>query len=130
MTAQVQSWGAEAHNLGVARDNRDDLMAKLREALALQPDLLIISAGVSVGDYDIVKEVLMSIGTISMWRVRVKPGKPLAFGRIGERGVPFLGLPGNPVLQHGEYGAVWATRSDEDARQESSATAYHNRASL
>jgi molybdopterin molybdotransferase len=52
---------------------------------------------VSVGDYDIVKEVLMSMGTINMWRVRVKPGKPLAFGRIGERGVPFLGLPGNPV---------------------------------
>jgi molybdopterin molybdotransferase len=97
VTAQVQSWGAEAHNLGVARDNREDLVAKLQEALALQPDLLITSAGVSVGDYDIVKEVLMSMGTISMWRVRVKPGKPLAFGRLGERRVPFLGLPGNPV---------------------------------
>jgi molybdopterin molybdotransferase len=97
VTAQVQSWGAEAHNLGVARDNREDLERKLAEALALEPDLLVTSAGVSVGDYDIVKEVLMSMGTISMWRVRVKPGKPLAFGRVGERGVPFLGLPGNPV---------------------------------
>jgi molybdopterin molybdotransferase len=97
VTAQVQSWGAEAHNLGVARDNRADLETKLEEALALRPDLLITSAGVSVGDYDIVKEVLMSMGTISMWRVRVKPGKPLAFGRLGEGGVPFLGLPGNPV---------------------------------
>jgi molybdopterin molybdotransferase len=107
VTAQVQSWGAQAYNLGVARDNREDLVAKLEEALALQPDLLITSAGVSVGDYDIVKEVLMSMGTISMWRVRVKPGKPLAFGHIagGRRtgdegpykGVPFLGLPGNPV---------------------------------
>jgi molybdopterin molybdotransferase len=112
VTAQVQSWGAQAYNLGVARDNREDLVAKLEEALALQPDLLITSAGVSVGDYDIVKEVLMSMGTISMWRVRVKPGKPLAFGHIGggrrtkdegrsdqkpDQGVPFLGLPGNPV---------------------------------
>jgi molybdopterin molybdotransferase len=101
VTAQVQSWGAEAHNLGVARDNREDLTAKLRQALALQPDLIVTSAGVSVGDYDIVKEVLMSMGSISMWRVRVKPGKPLAFGHLGEpsapRRVPFLGLPGNPV---------------------------------
>jgi molybdopterin molybdotransferase len=97
VTAQVRSWGAEAVNLGVARDNREHLTAKLEEALALQPDLLVTSAGVSVGDYDIVKEVLMSMGTISMWRVRIKPGKPLAFGRLGERGVPFLGLPGNPV---------------------------------
>ena len=97
VTAQLRSWGAEAHDLGVARDNREHLTAKLHEALALEPDLLVTSAGVSVGDYDIVKEVLMSMGTINMWRVRVKPGKPLAFGRIGERGVPFLGLPGNPV---------------------------------
>ncbi|MEO8288103.1 MAG: gephyrin-like molybdotransferase Glp [Chloroflexota bacterium] len=97
VTAQVRSWGAEAHNLGVARDNREHLVAKLEEALRLEPDLIITSAGVSVGDYDIVKEVLLSMGTISMWRVRVKPGKPLAFGRLGERGVPFLGLPGNPV---------------------------------
>ena len=73
------------------------LLGSAGSALALEPDLLVTSAGVSVGDYDIVKEVLMSMGTINMWRVRVKPGKPLAFGRIGERGVPFLGLPGNPV---------------------------------
>ncbi|MEO7410597.1 MAG: gephyrin-like molybdotransferase Glp [Sphingomicrobium sp.] len=97
VAAQVTSWGAEAYNLGVARDNREHLMSKLEEALALQPDLLVTSAGVSVGDYDIVKDALMSIGSISMWRVKVKPGKPLAFGRLGERGVPFLGLPGNPV---------------------------------
>lgn len=97
VTAQVASWGAEAHNMGVARDNREHLTAKLEEALALQPDLLITSAGVSVGDYDIVKEVLLSMGSISMWRIKIKPGKPLAFGRLGGRGVPFLGLPGNPV---------------------------------
>jgi molybdopterin molybdotransferase len=97
IAAQVASWGAIPFNLGVARDDREHLAAKLHEALDLQPDLLITSAGVSVGDYDIVKEVLMSLGNISVWRVRVKPGKPLAFGRLGEAGVPFLGLPGNPV---------------------------------
>jgi len=97
IAAQVTSWGAVAFNLGVARDDREHLMSKLREALDLRPDLLITSAGVSVGDYDIVKEVLMSLGEISVWRVRVKPGKPLAFGRLGEAAVPFLGLPGNPV---------------------------------
>jgi molybdopterin molybdotransferase len=97
VAAQVASWGAQAFNLGVARDDPRHLLSKLNEALALQPDLLVTSAGVSVGDYDMVKDVLTSLGTISMWRVRVKPGKPLAFGRLGERAVPFLGLPGNPV---------------------------------
>jgi molybdopterin molybdotransferase len=97
VAAQLRSWGAEAFDLGIARDNRESLVSKLEEAFALEPDLLVTSAGVSVGDYDIVKQVLMELGTINMWRVRIKPGKPLAFGRVGERGVPFLGLPGNPV---------------------------------
>ena len=98
--AQARSWGAEVFNLGVARDSREHVMEKLNEALDLRPDLLVTSAGVSVGDYDFVKEVLMSLGSISMWRVRLKPGKPLAFGRLRGRddtSVPFLGLPGNPV---------------------------------
>ncbi len=98
--AQVRSWGAEPFNLGVARDDRDHLMLKLEEALDLRPDLLVTSAGVSVGDYDFVKDVLMSLGSITMWRVRLKPGKPLAFGRLMGRDdttIPFLGLPGNPV---------------------------------
>ncbi|HST03742.1 MAG TPA: gephyrin-like molybdotransferase Glp [Chloroflexia bacterium] len=110
ITAQLLSWGAEAFDLGVARDNRQSLTAKLDEALALEPDLLVTSAGVSVGDYDIVKQVLMERGTLNMWRVRIKPGKPLAFGRLNgnasagdlrvadrRASVPFLGLPGNPV---------------------------------
>jgi molybdopterin molybdotransferase len=97
VAAQVASWGGEPVNLGVARDNRDDLVSKLNAALALNPDLLITSAGVSVGDYDIVKEVLLEMGSISMWQIRMKPGKPLAFGRVGPGRVPFLGLPGNPV---------------------------------
>lgn len=97
IAAQVTSWGAAAINLGVARDTFEDVSARIREALALKPDLLITSAGVSVGDYDVVKDVLMQYGRISMWQVRMRPGKPLAFGHLGPENVPFLGLPGNPV---------------------------------
>lgn len=97
VAAQLQSWGAVPINLGVARDSREHLMSKLREALALEPDLIISSAGVSVGDHDFVKDALLSMGRAQMWRVRVRPGKPLLFGHLGEREVPLLGLPGNPV---------------------------------
>lgn len=97
IAAQAASWGAQVFNLGVAHDNREHLLSRLHEALSLQPDLLVTSAGVSVGDYDIVKEVLMEMGTISMWRVRLRPGKPIAFGRLRAGDVPLLGLPGNPV---------------------------------
>jgi molybdopterin molybdotransferase len=97
VAAQVTAWGGTAFNLGVARDDVEHLTARLAEALDLRPDLVITSAGVSVGDYDIVKDVLRSLGSISMWQVRMRPGKPLAFGHLGPNKVPFLGLPGNPV---------------------------------
>ncbi len=97
VAAQLASWGAVPHNLGIARDNLEHLTAKLQQALALEPDLIVSSAGVSVGDHDLVKEALLQMGEVGVWRVRVRPGKPLLFGRLGSRGVPFLGLPGNPV---------------------------------
>jgi len=81
--------------LGIARDDREELRAKIREGLAQKVDLFITSAGVSVGDYDVVRDVLAAEGEIYFWRVRMRPGKALAFGEI--QGVPFLGLPGNPV---------------------------------
>ena len=59
------------------------------------PDLLVTSGGVSVGDYDMVKDVLRAQGCVDIWQVRLKPGKPLAFGHLN--GVPLLGLPGNPL---------------------------------
>jgi molybdopterin molybdotransferase len=77
----------------IARDSESDLKCKIDEALSV--DLLITSGGVSLGDYDLVKDVLATQGEISFWTVRMKPGKPLAFGTI--QGVPHLGLPGNPV---------------------------------
>ena len=71
---------------------------KLEEGL--RTDLLLTSAGVSRGDYDIVKDLLATRGEVAFWSVRMRPAKPLAFGvfpRPGGRRVPHVGLPGNPV---------------------------------
>ena len=98
MAASVLKYGGIPKVLGIARDNLDDMNEKL--SLGTTADLLITSAGVSKGDYDIVKDVLMERGEISFWSVRMRPAKPLAFGTIrgdGGRLVPHLGLPGNPV---------------------------------
>jgi molybdopterin molybdotransferase len=93
--AQVLKQGGVPLLLGIARDSVEDLTAKIRAGLEQDIDLFLTSGGVSVGDFDLVKDVLAAEGDIAFWRVRMKPGKPLAFGRIG--GVPILGLPGNPV---------------------------------
>jgi len=93
--ALVRRYGGIPVRLGIARDNVEDLTAKINEGLAQKVDLFLTSAGVSVGDYDVVKDVLSTEGEMRFWQVRMKPGKPLAFGLI--RGVPLIGLPGNPV---------------------------------
>ncbi|MFQ6058503.1 MAG: gephyrin-like molybdotransferase Glp [Anaerolineae bacterium] len=93
--AQVQRYGGIPIRLGIARDTSQDLTAKIRQGLAQKVDLFLTSAGVSVGDYDVVKDVLAMEGEMHFWQVRMKPGKPLAFGQI--QGVPLIGLPGNPV---------------------------------
>ncbi|NLE77033.1 MAG: molybdopterin molybdotransferase MoeA, partial [Chloroflexi bacterium] len=93
--AQIIRCGGEPLLLGIARDDIDQLTALMRRGLDLGADLLITSGGVSVGDFDVVKKVLAAEGEMQFWRVRMKPGKPLAFGQI--QGVPLLGLPGNPV---------------------------------
>jgi len=94
--------GAVPRILGIASDREDSLVTGLRQGL--DADLLITSGGVSMGDYDMVKDVLAKEGEIDFWTVRIKPGKPLAFGTIkdisqagGTRHIPLLGLPGNPV---------------------------------
>ncbi len=93
VAAQVRRYGGEPVLLGIARDR----LAELRRVLAAgrDYDLVISSAGVSVGDYDVVKQALHVEGHIDLWQVNMKPGKPLAFGRLGS--TPYLGLPGNPV---------------------------------
>jgi len=94
--ALVMRTGGLPIRLGIARDTAADLTAKIRSGLDQGADLFLTSGGVSVGDYDVVKDVLDTEGQMQFWQVRMKPGKPLAFGLLAG-GVPLLGLPGNPV---------------------------------
>jgi len=90
----VRKYGAEPVNLGLVRDDARLLRARIIAAASC--DLVVTSGGVSVGEHDLVKTVLARLGTaVKFWQVRVKPGKPLAFGLV--RGTPVFGLPGNPV---------------------------------
>ena len=92
--SQVLAAGALPIHLGIAKDTKKALKSKIEEALSA--DVIISSGGVSVGDYDFVKDVLDEIGTVmKFWKVAIKPGKPLAFGMIQNK--PYFGLPGNPV---------------------------------
>jgi molybdopterin molybdotransferase len=94
--ALVTRTGGIPLRLGIARDAREHLVAKIRAGLEQEADLFLTSGGVSVGDYDVVKDVLGSEGEMQFWQVNMKPGKPLAFGLLpGD--VPLIGLPGNPV---------------------------------
>ena len=98
LAASVLQCGGIPKVLGIARDTIQDMHRKLEEAE--DADLLLTSAGVSKGDYDLVKDVLAERGEIGFWSVRMRPAKPLAFGIIHGRGgrrIPHLGLPGNPV---------------------------------
>lgn len=98
LAAQVLMYGGVPKLLGVAPDDVGQLTEAVRHGFDC--DMLVTSGGVSLGDYDVVKQVLAAEGDISFWTVRMKPGKPLAFGTF-ERGdgkkIPHLGLPGNPV---------------------------------
>ncbi len=92
--AQAVRCGARVNLCPPAPDEIDGLAAALSRAAA-SADLVITTGGVSVGDYDCVKQVLSDAGSVDFWKVAIKPGKPLAYGRLG--GVPLIGLPGNPV---------------------------------
>jgi molybdopterin molybdotransferase len=94
LAAQVKDCGAIPIQLGIAKDRKEEIEQKLSQGL--RADVLVSSAGVSVGDYDYVRDVLSDLGMeMIFWKVAMKPGKPLAFGTI--RGKPVFGLPGNPV---------------------------------
>ncbi|MFO8143302.1 MAG: molybdopterin molybdotransferase MoeA [Dehalococcoidales bacterium] len=102
LAALVSRYGGIPRMLGIARDIEESVLVNLRGVLGA--DLLVTSGGVSLGDYDVIKEVLASHGEITFWTVKMKPGKPLAFGVMGgfepahpEKKIPHLGLPGNPV---------------------------------
>ena len=101
IAANIMNAGGIPKILHIALDTKEALNARIDEAM--EADMLITSGGVSMGDYDVVKDILAQRGQINFWTVRMKPGKPLAFGFIGgsqggrARKIPHLGLPGNPV---------------------------------
>ncbi|MDD5701996.1 MAG: molybdopterin molybdotransferase MoeA, partial [Dehalococcoidales bacterium] len=102
IAAQVVRDGGIPRLLGIALDNEESVVSKISQGL--DADLLITIGGVSMGDYDVVKDVLAKQGEIFFWKVRAKPGKPLAFGAIRRTGdgntnrdMPHLGLAGNAV---------------------------------
>lgn len=94
LAAQLDALGVEVIDLGILPDRPEATRAALAEA-AERVDLLVTSGGVSVGEEDHVKAAVSALGSIDLWTLAIKPGKPLALGRVGT--TPFLGLPGNPV---------------------------------
>ncbi|MCY4146342.1 MAG: molybdopterin molybdotransferase MoeA [Chloroflexi bacterium] len=91
----IRQAGGIPIRLPIARDNLSDIRALYNRALGINPDMIISSAGVSVGAADLVREVMDELGDIDFWRINMRPGKPLAYGAL--QGIPFFGLPGNPV---------------------------------
>jgi molybdopterin molybdotransferase len=95
VAAQVQRYGGVPMILGVVHDQEELLRQGMRSAVECGADFVITSGGVSVGDFDLVKQVMDTEGEMYFWSLNMKPGRPMAFGDVG--GIPLLGLPGNPV---------------------------------
>jgi molybdopterin molybdotransferase len=94
LSAMIRAAGGVPLNLGIARDDPAELRARIESAVG--SDLLITSAGISAGEYDYIRTVLAELGVqLEVWKVRMRPGAPLGFGRLGT--MPWIGLPGNPV---------------------------------
>jgi molybdenum cofactor synthesis domain-containing protein len=94
LAGMLAELGAEVLDLGIVGDDAKQLADALTAA-AGAADAVVTSGGVSVGDFDLVKQVLAGLGGVQFWRVALQPGKPFAFGSLGD--TPFFGLPGNPV---------------------------------
>ena len=96
VAATAHSVGARALDLGIAADRKEDIADRIRQAVAAKADVLVTLGGASVGDLDLVHDVLAAEGmTLDFWKVAMRPGKPLMSGRLGA--MRCLGLPGNPV---------------------------------
>jgi molybdopterin molybdotransferase len=93
LAAAAEEAGAQVSDVGVARDDRADLVQRLRSAG--DADLVLTTGGVSMGAYDLVRDLIEKEQAVDFWQVALRPGKPLLFGTIG--GTPLIGLPGNPV---------------------------------
>jgi len=95
LNSLIETTGAETMRLGIAKDTRESVQSLIEQAVSRNADMILTSAGVSVGAFDYVKEVVESNGSMNFWRVNMRPGKPVAFGEYKK--IPFIGLPGNPV---------------------------------
>ena len=95
LAAQIIKFGGIPILLGIAKDNMEEISKIFREEIKY--DLLITSGGVSVGEYDLIRNALESEGKVNFWKVRMKPGKPFTFGLLSKTNIPHFGLPGNPV---------------------------------
>jgi molybdopterin molybdotransferase len=95
ISSMLEAEGCDAIDLGIARDTRESVRDRLAAAEAEGASLIISSAGVSMGAHDYVRTVVEEAGDLAFWRVNIRPGKPLVSGSFA--GIPFLGLPGNPV---------------------------------
>lgn len=96
LNALLSPYAGSVDDHGIARDDRSQLRAKLSTIFATEPDILVTTGGASVGDHDIVQELLLEAGVkVDFWRINMRPGKPLMFGTRGKTLV--FGLPGNPV---------------------------------
>ena len=105
----AQLTGCEVHDYGSVPDSLDATCAVLRQAAA-ECDVIVTSGGVSVGDADFVKPAVEAEGELLLWRIAMKPGRPLAFGRVGKsaKSTAFIGLPGNPVASFVTF--LWFVR--------------------
>jgi molybdopterin molybdotransferase len=96
LDGMIRRAGADPLDLGIALDTRESLREHLERAREGGADLLVTTAGVSVGEHDLVRDVLHDLGgELKLWRVQMRPGAPLGFGSL--HGKPWIGLPGNPV---------------------------------
>jgi molybdopterin molybdotransferase len=99
LRALLLRWGCEVTDLGIVPDRLDTTIAALKNAAA-HHDLIVTSGGVSVGEEDHVKPAVQSLGSLNLWQIGMKPGKPFACGGVQREDVGrahFIGLPGNPV---------------------------------
>ena len=95
LSSLIERSGGEVVSLGIAPDEPAAIRERLKLAKSQQVDLILTSAGVSVGAFDFVRSVVLEAGALTFWKVNMRPGKPLAFGSY--QGIPLVGLPGNPV---------------------------------
>ncbi len=103
LIAMLRRIGCEVSDLGILRDDHEQIASVLKAAAAAH-DLILSSGGVSTGDGDFVKPAVESVGTLVFWRIAIKPGHPVAMGVID--GTPFIGLPGNPVASFVTFARV------------------------